>query len=488
MRRFLVLALAFAGCHSGGTLDVTLLTSPILDEQPLAGVDGLELRWTRPGLPRVVEHVAWSHEPTLSLTPPSLVDGSQLEIAALGGGGVVAVGRTPPLLSDAFATSAYIGLVNQFVAAPSDRALSSARFGASATLLGDGRVLLAGGATRGSPGVPDPSSISALIDIYDPAAGTFTAFTAAGFSERIYHAAGQTSAGGVLLAGGLGKFGPLDDIYEIDEAHAGSVGKLPAPRWGAATATLADGTLFVVGGYTTSDGAGGGMLAPDALVITATGSAMAAALPSPRAFAVATVLRDGNVLVTGGSDANGPRDDALLYLTGAHAFTALSPSGARATMQSPRVAHSAALLRSGGVLLFGGNDGHSSVAAAELWSPDAGGFVDAPIFDLAPRERAATAVLADGTVIFAGGESSPQPMATPSPVLDSIVFQPSPTGLTGTLGDDFGATPARAEATATALPDGSLLYVGGAVGDPRTLAGGAQLFVPCFASCLAITP
>ena len=157
-------------------------------------------------------------------------------------------------------------------------------------------------------------------------------------------------------------------------------------------------------------------------------------------------------------------------------------------MLSPRVAHSAARVPSGAVLVFGGNDGRSSIGAAELWSPESGGFVDAPIFNLAPRQRAATAVLADGTIVFAGGEQSPQPMATPSPLLDSIVFRPSPTGLTGTLGDDFGVTPARAEATATTLADGSVLYAGGAVGDPRTLAGGAQLFVPCFAACLAITP
>ena len=56
------------------------------------------------------------------------------------------------------------------------------------------------------------------------------------------------------------------------------------------------------------------------------------------------------------------------------------------------------------------------------------------------------------------------------------------------LGDDLAAAPARAEATATPLADGSLLYVGGAIGDPRTLAGGAELLVPCFDGCLAVTP
>jgi len=436
----------------------------------------------------VVDHVAWKQASQLSVTPPSLVDGTTLELAAIANGNVVAVGRTAPLAKGARAASAYVGLVNQFVAAPTERALTSARFGASATVLGDGRVLIAGGATRGSPGLPDPSSISALVDLYDPAAGTFTVFHADNFVERIYHAAGPTKDGGVLFAGGLGKFGPLDDVYKIDAEHAGVVGKLPAPRWAAAAVTLADGTLLVVGGYTSSDGTGGGMLAPDALVVAADGSSTAVALPSPRAFAVATLLPDGTVLVTGGRDDMGPRDDALLFSPSTMSFAAPAPSaGARANMLTPRFAHTATRLPSGAVFLFGGNDGRSSVGSPELWSPDAGGFVDSPVFNLAPRQRSAAAALADGTVVVAGGESSPQPMAIPSPVLDIIVFQPATAGAAGTLGNS-GVAPARAEATATTLADGSVLYAGGGIGDPRSLAGGAELYVPCSGACLAVTP
>lgn len=491
MRRSTPLAIAlvaaFGGCHPAATLDLTLLTSPLVDEQPFAGVDTIELRWSRPGLDRVVEHRAWKQATELKLTPPSLVDGTTLELAAIAGGNVVAVGRTAPLAKGARAASAYVGLVNRFVATPTERARSSARFGASATIIGDGRVLLAGGATRGSPGLPDPSSISALVDLYDPAAGTFTVFKADNFLERIYDAVGPTQDGGVLFAGGLGKFGPLDDVYKIDAQHAGVVGKLPAPRWAAAAATLDDGTLLVVGGYTSSDGTGGGTLATDALVVAPDGSSTAIALPTPRAFAVATRLGDGSVLITGGRDDTGPRDDALVYSPSSHSFAAPAPASARATMATPRIGHTATLLSSGAVFVFGGNDGRASVASPELWWPDAGGFVDTPVFNLAPRQRAAAAVLADGTTLLAGGESSPQPMAIPSPVLDTIVFEPAPAGAAGTLGND-GVASARAEATATTLGDGSVLYVGGGVGDPRSLAGGAELLVPCVGACLAVTP
>ena len=480
-----------AGCSSSRSLDVVLLTSPLLDEAPFAGVDSVELRWQRPGQDTVIQHGSWPANATdLTLHPPPLVDNSILELAAISSGVVVAVGRTPPLTSDATGTSVYVGLVNRFSSAPTTRPLAEARFGASATMLGDGRVLIAGGATRGGPGVPDPSSISAMIDLYDPTAGTFAVFTGAStLAERIYHAAGPTPDGGVLFAGGLGKFGPLSDVYAIGPTRSAAIGQLPSPRWAAASTSLGDGTLLVVGGYTDSDGMGGGTLATDAVLVDPSGSVTSIALPAPRAFAVATRLSDGNVLITGGSDTTGVVATALFYDAGARSFSMLSPSGgARAEMQVPRVAHTATLLPSGAVFIFGGNDGRESVGNTELWTPDSGGFVDTHVFNLQPRERATATALPDGSVVLAGGETSPQPLANPSPVLDPIVYRPAPGMSTGVLDDDLTDASARAEATSTTLIDGSVLYVGGGVANPRTLAGGAEIFVPCFAACLGVTP
>ena len=487
----LVCAVLLAGCSSGKTLDVTLLTSPLLDEQPFAGVETLELRWKLPNAAAVIQHGAWPpNQTSLSLHPPSITDGTVLEIAAIANDTVVAAGRTPPLLGDAASTAAYVGLVNQFVSTPTPRALSSARFGSSATVLGDGRVLIVGGATRGSPGLPDPSSISALVDLYDPTAGTFGVFTgASGFSERIYHAAGPIPDGGVIFAGGLGKFGPLDDIYVIDETQSAAVGKLPSPRWAAATTSLSDGTLVLIGGYTSADGMGAGTLATDAVLVAPNGSTTSVPMPAPRAFAVATLLKDGTILVSGGVDTTGTLDSGLLFDPNAKSFSMLSPTGdGRAAMQTPRTSHTAVAVPSGDVFIYGGNDGHESVGNFELYSPDAGGFVDTHVFNLIPRERQSATALGDGTVVLAGGETSPQLMANPSAVLDPLVYHPAATGDSGVLEDDFADSTARAEATVTALIDGSVLYVGGGVADPRTLAGGGEIFVPCFADCLAITP
>ncbi|MDB4968763.1 MAG: Fibronectin type domain protein [Myxococcales bacterium] len=484
------LLLTVGGCQPSPTFEVTLTGSPIVDEDPFAGVTALELRWSRPGLPLTVEHITFTGSSDLLVHAPPLADGAQLEVAALDARGVVAVGRTAPLAKGQKAAVAYVARLDQFAATPSLRPAQSARFAASATTLADGVVLFAGGATRGSPTLPDASSLSPLLDLYDPATGAFTVVPSTAFTARIYHAAFATPDGGALLAGGLGMFDALADVVRID-AHgvASAAGTLPGKRFAAATAPLPDGGALLVGGYSAPDGMGGGTLATDALLLGPDGAASSIALPLPRAFAAAVTLANGDVLITGGTDNLGPRSDALYYSATTRTIAALPATGdARSDMLTARVGHTATRLPSGAVLIYGGNDGRASVSAAELWSPSLTGFVDPSSFNLDPRQRHAAVALGDGSVLLTGGESQPQRMATPSPVRALLHFAPTASGSGGVLASDFPLTPARAEANLVLLPDGSVLYTGGAVSDPRMLAGGAQIFVPCFGSCRAVTP
>lgn len=77
-------------------------------------------------------------------------------------------------------------------------AMSQGRYGHTATLLPDGRVLIAGGTT---PDLPD-TDISSLVEVFDPATRQFTVLGAM-LRPRSSHTATLLGDGTVLLAGGL---------------------------------------------------------------------------------------------------------------------------------------------------------------------------------------------------------------------------------------------------------------------------------------------
>src|SRR5439155_16840920 len=176
--------------------------------------------------------------------------------------------------------------------------MTSARYFHTATLLGTGKVLIAGGTSPVTGGFGTTKS----AELYDPATGTFT-LVGDMITDRDSHTATLLPNGKVLIAGGVQR-------------------------------TVNGNTFF---------------LHSAELFDPATGTF--AALPSmntTRQLQTATLLRNGKVLIVGGdfSGTDATNNTAELFDPATATFTLIS-----ATMTEPRSSHTATLLQDGKVLL-----------------------------------------------------------------------------------------------------------------------------------------
>jgi WD40 repeat protein len=144
--------------------------------------------------------------------------------------------------------------------------LTVSRTGHSATLLPDGRVLIAGGMQDVGPIQPVPLLLGvASAEIYDPVSGTFTS-TGSMSIWRAQHTATLLADGRVLVAAG-------DGTAEVFSPAAGSFSVVGGPSTGnRATATLRnDGTVLMTGGTRTVSIGTAMLFAPECAGFVSTG-------------------------------------------------------------------------------------------------------------------------------------------------------------------------------------------------------------------------
>jgi hypothetical protein len=139
----------------------------------------------------------------------------------------------------------------------------------------------------------------------------------------------------------------------------------------------------------------------------------------------------------------------------------------------------ATLLSDGSVLIAGGNDGRGDVrdpaaTSAELFLPTSGRWVQTGSMKWARYEGHTATLLADGTVLVAGGSDYRIPDALSSQLHRAEVYEPS----TGTWAETEAMTMAHSDNPATLLPDGRVLVAGGWLADPARLTGRSELYNP----------
>ncbi len=351
---------------------------------------------------------------------------------------------------EAALSSAAPASVNSFAATtPSMRA---ARESATATLLPNGKVLIAGGLTTN-----DLTS----TELYDPVAGTFAASTPSMNTARDSATATLLPNGKVLIAGGFTGdantaltstelYDPVANTF----AAAVSTPVMNVPRTYAAATLLPNGKVLIAGGYNFPTGA---LISTELYDPVANTFAISPpSMNGARYNATATLLPNGKVLIAGGfNNTVTALNTTELYDPVSNTFAASTP-----TMNFARTQATAMLLPSGKVLIAGGADASAnSIIEAELYDPATNTFASKLAFMNEGREEATATLLPNGKVLIAGGLDFNSSTSTDA-VLSSIelydpatnLFAPSPPSM----------NTARDLATATLLPNGKVLIAGGA--------------------------
>ena len=265
----------------------------------------------------------------------------------------------------------------------------------TATLLPDGKVLVAGGLS----GWPSPAVASA--ELYDPANGTWTA-TGSMTGARAGSTATLLPDGKVLVAGGYccttAGSGALDSAELYDPANGTwtATGSMAAPRTGHTATLLPDGKVLVAGGG--ARGHKGPSWASAELYDPATGAwAATGSMGTPRTWHSAALQPDGKVLVQGGVEGVSAGGHTL---TTAEQYDPMSGTWASAAGSpvSPGDGESTALLRDGRVLSLCA----CTSGTASLYSPSSGRWSGAGSL-ITPRWSSTATLLPDGTVLVAGG-------------------------------------------------------------------------------------
>jgi hypothetical protein len=262
----------------------------------------------------------------------------------------------------------------------------------TATLLDNGRVLVTGG------------TFDSSAELYDPNLGTWTPTGSMSTSRRL-HTAVRLNDGRVLLAGGFGgPFGgnPLAsaEIYDPNSGGFSSTGPLSQARWGHTATLLQDGRVLATGGlgFPSDALASAEIYDPDSGLWSGTGD-----MGAGRMQHTATLLLDGTVLIAGGVTTT--TFGAPVHATAETFDPFTGRFSLTGSMSVGRHLHTATRLWDGSVLLTGSACcGAGAMQSADLYDPVPRMFHPTGSM-ITPRHSQTATLLQTRHVLVVGGSS-----------------------------------------------------------------------------------
>ncbi|MBN2499334.1 MAG: Ig-like domain repeat protein [Anaerolineales bacterium] len=317
----------------------------------------------------------------------------------------------------------------------------------TATLLSDGRILVAGGREYGPLG---DSEYYPFANIVDPVTN-LTTLVGDMVVARGIHTATLLDDGRVLVVGGLGNSGDLAggsaEVFDPATKTWTEVGSLSNGRYGHTATRLLDGRVLVAGGSSGAD---------STEIFDPTSNTWSAgdSMHTPRSNHTATLLPDGRVLVAGGANQlTGATDSAEIYDPDTNTWLVAE------SLNMGRDYHAAILLNDGRVLVAGGEvNGYGETGDTEIFDPVTGLWTSVGSLYF-PRLDFELSLLPDGRVLAAGGYSN-DGNSTQGEIFDVT---------TDTWGFTRELNFQRITFDMVRVPDGRVLAIGGSdFSEPRT--------------------